>query len=95
MDIRSIIASQNYGSSATRPVPGSGDGPAAALGQVARNFETTLRQAEQTATRSMVEPTDPHELVQALTQAELAVDTAVNIRNKLVEAYTEILRMPV
>jgi len=38
---------------------------------------------------------DPHELVTALTQSQLAVDTAVAVRNKVVEAYQEILRMPV
>ena len=30
-----------------------------------------------------------------LTQTELAVETAVTVRNKEVEAYQEILRMPV
>ena len=31
----------------------------------------------------------------ALAQTELAVETAVTVRNKVVEAYQEILRMPV
>ena len=34
-------------------------------------------------------------LVQALAQSELAVETVVALRNKVVEAYQEILRMPV
>ena len=38
---------------------------------------------------------DPHALVTALAQSELAVETAVTLRNKVVEAYQEILRMPV
>ncbi|MEQ1931598.1 MAG: flagellar hook-basal body complex protein FliE [Parvularculaceae bacterium] len=38
---------------------------------------------------------DPHSVIQALAQAELAVETAVTIRDKVVEAYQEILRMPV
>ena len=38
---------------------------------------------------------DPHALDQALAQTELAVETAVSVRNKVVEAYQEILRMPV
>ena len=37
---------------------------------------------------------DTHSLVQALSQTKLAVETAVTVRNKLVEAYQEILRMP-
>ena len=43
----------------------------------------------------MTSNVDPHSLVQALAQAELAVETAVTVRNKVVEAYQEILRMPV
>ena len=43
----------------------------------------------------MVGQADPHALVQALAQTELAVETAVIVRNKVVEAYQEILRMPV
>ena len=38
---------------------------------------------------------DTHALVQSLTEAELALDAAVAIRDKVVEAYQEILRMPV
>ena len=38
---------------------------------------------------------DPHSLVQALASSELAVETAVTLRDKVVEAYQEILRMPV
>jgi len=34
-------------------------------------------------------------VVQALAQTELAVETAISIRDKVVEAYQEILRMPV
>ena len=45
--------------------------------------------------QSMTGDADPHALVQALAQTELAVETAVTIRNRVVEAYQEILRMPV
>ena len=48
-----------------------------------------------TAKAAMTGDADPHALVQALAQTELAVETAVTIRNKVVEAYQEILRMPV
>jgi flagellar hook-basal body complex protein FliE len=34
-------------------------------------------------------------MVMALAQTELAVETAVTIRDRVVEAYQEILRMPV
>lgn len=38
---------------------------------------------------------DPHVLVTALSEAQLAVETVVAVRDKVVEAYMEILRMPV
>ena len=43
----------------------------------------------------MVSGADPHALVQALADTELAVQTAVSVRDRVVEAYLEILRMPV
>ena len=38
---------------------------------------------------------NPHALVQALAQSQLAVETVTAVRDKVVEAYQEILRMPV
>jgi flagellar hook-basal body complex protein FliE len=38
---------------------------------------------------------NPHALVEALAASSLAVETAVTVRDKVVEAYQEILRMPV
>jgi len=66
--------------------------PAAAL---ARDFAATLREGEETATAAMTGGADPHSLVQALVQTEFAVETAVTVRDRVVEAYQQILRMPV
>ena len=48
-----------------------------------------------TARAALTTGADPHALVTALAQTELAVETAVTVRDKVVEAYQEILRMPV
>ena len=77
---------------ATAPQPGTSGG---LLGDLAQGFSATLAGGEQTAMAAMTGGADPHALVQALTQTELAVETAVTVRNKVVEAYQEILRMPV
>lgn len=77
---------------ATAPQPGTGG---ALLGDLAQDFAATLARGEQTAAAALTGGADPHALVQALTQTELAVETAVTIRNKVVEAYQELLRMPV
>jgi flagellar hook-basal body complex protein FliE len=54
-----------------------------------------VRAGEETAKAAMTGGADPHSLVQALASSELAVETAVTLRDKVVEAYQEILRMPV
>ncbi len=95
MDLRSSIAAQNYAASrpatAARPAPDESGG----LERLAQDFARTLEQGERTALAAMSGGADPHALVQALAQTELAVETAVTVRNKVVEAYQEILRMPV
>ena len=94
MDIRSTLAAQAYAATrpATEPKPAP-DGTGA--GQMLSDFAETLRTGEETAKAAMTGGADPHALVQALAQTELAVETAVTVRDKVVEAYQEILRMPV
>lgn len=96
MDVRSLSAAQNYTSArpATVATPKDGD-VAAELQNTAQSFAAILRNGETTAVAAMTGDADPHALVQALAQTELAVETAVTVRNKVVEAYQEILRMPV
>ena len=67
----------------------------AGLQALAQDFSQTLQAGEQAAMAAMTGDADPHALVEALAQTELAVETAVTLRNKVVEAYQEILRMPV
>ena len=94
MDIRSISAAQNYTSArpATQAEPGH---QGAGLQKPLRDFAETLKHSEAVSQAAMTGNADPHALVQALAQTELAVETAVVVRNKVVEAYQEILRMPV
>ncbi|KIC49638.1 flagellar hook-basal body complex protein FliE [Tateyamaria sp. ANG-S1] len=94
MEIGTVSAAQNYAAlrPATQP---SGRESGSLFGQVAMDFAQTLATGEQVAKDAMVGKADPHSLVQALAQTELAVETAVTVRNKVVEAYQEILRMPV
>ncbi|MEM8537488.1 MAG: flagellar hook-basal body complex protein FliE [Pseudomonadota bacterium] len=92
MDITSLVA-QNYAASKTATAPGEGAGGMVA--GAAADFASTLRASEQTAMQAMTGGSDPHALVQALAQTELAVQTAVTVRDRVVEAYQEILRMPV
>ncbi len=94
MDLGPLVTRHYAASrSATAPEPGTGDQNG--LSGAATAFAETLKQGENSAMSAMTSGADPHALVQALTQTELAVETAVTLRNKVVEAYQEILRMPV
>jgi flagellar hook-basal body complex protein FliE len=108
MDIRATQAARLY-QTAAAPTPSATAGAAGTAAQrqplaggfgetasaAARDFAETLRHAERTAQDAMVGRADPHALVEALSQSELAVEAAVAVRDKVVEAYQEILRMPV
>ena len=96
MDIRSITAAQSYAHArpATQADPGT-SGAAQGLRATFQDFAETLKHSEEVANAAMIGQADPHALVQALAQTELAVETAVVVRNKVVESYQEILRMPV
>jgi flagellar hook-basal body complex protein FliE len=96
MDIKTSIAAQTYTQArqAAAPDP-QADGAGAAFGKLAENFANTLMMGEATAKAAMVGDADPHSLVQALSATETAIETVVTVRDKVVEAYQEILRMPV
>ncbi|QFT58364.1 flagellar hook-basal body protein FliE [Sulfitobacter sp. THAF37] len=95
MDIKGLSAIQKYAEARPATEPGEGAATSGAVRGAFQDFASTLAQAEETAKASMVGTADPHALVTALAQTELVVETAVTVRNKVVEAYQEILRMPV
>jgi flagellar hook-basal body complex protein FliE len=97
MDIRSAFAARNYATArpATLPQPEGQGGPGQALAQAATSFAETLQRGEETARAAITGGADAHALVQALAQTQLAVETVVTVRDRVVEAYQEILRMPV
>lgn len=93
MDLGSLV-SRHYAASRPATTPGE-SGAGATLASAAQDFAATLAQGERQAMAAMQGGGDPHALVQSLAQAELAVETVTTLRNKVVEAYQEILRMPV
>lgn len=96
MELSALNAAKNYVAArpATEPQAGTQGFGGAAM-NLAKDFAATLQNGEATAKTAMTGDADPHALVHALAQTELAVETAVAVRNKVVEAYQEILRMPV
>ena len=95
MDAASTIALQSYAKAkpATHPTPLDST-PGAAEAMFA-DFASALQATDRVAQATMTGGADPHALVETLAQTQLAVDTAVTVRDRVVEAYQEILRMPV
>lgn len=96
MDIRSSLAARGY--AAIRPAAGENaapGGPAGLVTSAARSFADTVAEGEAVAKAAMIGEADPQALVQALAETQLAVETAVTVRDRVVEAYQEILRMQV
>lgn len=85
------------------PKVGTGDAassPAAggfsdALGRVVDAVESSENQANTAVTGMLSGTTDVHDAMIALQRADLTLQFSVQIRNKLVQAYNEIMRMPV
>lgn len=85
--------SRPTGTDAAKPAPSRESSVPVAQG--VSEFKAAIEAAEKAATDAAVSGADPHAMVEALANAELALDTAVTVRDKLVEAYQELLRMPV
>ena len=94
MDIRQTLAAQAYQPQRlAQPAAETPDGTA--FTQAVSTFAETVANGEAQARAAMTTGADPHALVTALAQTELAVESAVTVRDRVVEAYQEILRMPV
>jgi flagellar hook-basal body complex protein FliE len=106
MNIESSFASQLYASarriapaeSPAANAPGKAsegasfaDALTAATGEMAE----ALRVGEAAAQQALTGQGDVQSVVEALTSTELALQTAVAVRDRVVEAYQEVLRMPI
>ena len=96
MDMKTSFAAQTYAQARTAaaPKPGTGE-TSGGLGQFATTFANALTNHEATARAAMTGGADPHALVEALASSQLAVETVATVRDRVVEAYQEILRMPI
>ncbi len=95
MDVRNSLAAGAYAQARPQITP-TDDAPAnAGFTAAVQSVTDTLQNGEAQARNAMTGGADPHSMVMALAQTELAVETAVTIRDRVVEAYQEILRMPV
>lgn len=97
MKLESFQALQSYGvakSALGSPAEKASAGSGAAF-EALHALASAVRKGETASIDAMTGGADPHSVVEAMAAAELAIETAVVVRDKVVEAYQEILRMPV
>lgn len=66
-----------------------------ALSGAVGNTTSVLRNAENVATKSLVKQADLTDVVTAITNAEVTLRTVVEVRDRFLSAYQEILKMPI
>ena len=74
---------------------GGGAGFGDALNKLIDGVEETTKQANGAVSNMLDKTGDVHDAMIALHQAEVTLQLTVQIRNKLVNAYQDIMRMPI
>lgn len=85
-------------SGTTSPVSGGGGEGGdftQALKEATEGAVETMRGGEEQSFRAATGNADMNEVVMAVSKAELTLQTVVSIRDKAVQAYQDILRMPI
>lgn len=72
----------------------SGPGFGEVLEKVARDTVGTLRKSENLTALGLTGKADMTDVVQAVNNAEMTLQTVTAVRDKIVSAYQEILKMP-
>jgi flagellar hook-basal body complex protein FliE len=63
-------------------------------GALVDEFASVFERTEAIAARFATKNVDTQQLVEALSEAEMALQAAMTVRDKLVSAYQDIIRMP-
>jgi len=105
MEIQTSFASQLYDTAqklGSTGAAGLEDSDAAAgpsfaesMAEAARELAASLEKGERAALDAMQGRGDVQSVVEALSATELALQTAVTVRDRVVQAYQDVLRMPI
>lgn len=91
-------AGQSAGAGAAGPMKPSSEGGgsfASMLEEAASEAVDTMRSAETTSLKAVAGEADLLEVVASVNDAESTLRTVVAVRDKVVQSYQEILRMPI
>lgn len=92
------IAASAYGNTqGLSKKTGAGDGVSFSdfLKQGVTDTLETMKNSEKTSAQAVTGEADLTDVVQAVTSAELTLQTVVALRDRLIGAYQEIMRMPI
>jgi len=104
MDVKLNTAIQAYANTAkagsgagvaARDSDKEGDDFAGLVRSTAQNAIGTVKNAEKMSMQAVAGKADLQEVVTAVTAAELTLETVVAVRDKVITAYNEIMRMPI
>jgi flagellar hook-basal body complex protein FliE len=91
----SVSRASGASAAAAAPAVAGTPGLASGFGELLAGVERSAAQAND-AVSAMVDKTgDVHDAMIALQRAEMALELTVQIRNKFVQAYQDIMRMPI
>lgn len=94
-------AAAAYANTAARGLKPGGAGPmegpsfGEVLQEAAESAIGTLHQGEQVTAKGVVGKADLADVVNAVTNAEMTLQAVVTVRDRVISAYQEILRMPI
>lgn len=77
------------------PTPVAGGEFANVLKDAAKVAIGTMKEAETQSAAAIAGKGDLREMVAAVANAEMTLDTVVTVRDKVINAYNEIMRMPI
>lgn len=97
---RAIAGYAQTPAAASRPSTQSADAEpdadfASFFGDVARQAMTTIEDGERASIQGMQGTLEAQAVVEAVAAAELTVQTVTTVRDRIVEAYQELIRMPI
>ncbi|MEL6791271.1 MAG: flagellar hook-basal body complex protein FliE [Pseudomonadota bacterium] len=107
MSIDSLRAAQAYlntvqqtgTTTASTPAPATGDTDPGSFAQLVQSAisdtSNSLSQANAAASGVGRGEADLVDVVTAISAAEISLETAIAVRNRMIEAYQEIMRMPI
>lgn len=106
MTIAASAAAQAYATAAQQATPLTKATPVSApatpeagfgdlLKEAMESVMTTGKAADETALAQAAGKADMIDVVTAVTETELAVQTMVSVRDRMISAYQEVMRMPI